>query len=72
MFGDEPNYPTGKGTVTLIEPKTPMGSTAFGNPSVAIVDRPDEKGKAIVISYTIFAEGGKGNEIGPVLYYFNI
>ena len=71
-FGDKNAYPTGNGTFSLIQPKTSGLSTSFGNPSIAVVDRPSGNGKAIVISYTIFSEGAGVGEAGPLLYYFNL
>ena len=62
----------GDGSFVPITPKTPTGSTAFGNPAITVVDSPTGPGKAIVISYFLFAEGAKPGEAGSLLYYFNL
>lgn len=71
-FGEKYNYPTGVGTLIPIYPKTPGGSTSFGNPSISIVDSPDGRDKIIVISYFVFSEGAAPGEGGSLLYYFPV
>jgi hypothetical protein len=77
-FNETTAYPTGAGTVTKLAPQTPGASYSFGNPSVSVVDRPNGGGKALVVTYTVFAEGAGRNpttgesETGTLIYYFNI
>jgi hypothetical protein len=71
-FGDPYNYPTGRGTMIKLSPQTPGGSRSFGNPSVAIVDRPEGGGKAMVVSYFLFSQGAAPGEGGPLIYYYHI
>lgn len=71
-FTETTAYPTGAGTVTPLSPLTPSGSTAFGNPSIAVVDRPSGGGKALVVSYYLFGQGAAPGEAGSLIYYFNI
>ncbi|MEO1222107.1 MAG: hypothetical protein AAFY42_12260, partial [Pseudomonadota bacterium] len=71
-FGDPYNYPTGQGTMTTLSPQTPRGSRSFGNPSVAIFDRPGGGGKAMVVNYYLFNEGAGSGEAGSLIYYYHI
>ncbi|WP_313539068.1 hypothetical protein [Sphingomonas sp.] len=64
--------PDGSGTIVPIAPQTPGGNTAFGNPSISVVDDPAGRGKAVVISYFLFSERAKNGEAGRLLYYFRL
>lgn len=71
-FDDSAAYPTGNGTISLLQPQTAQGSTSFGSPTISVVDSPTGSGKVLVVSYIIFAEGAKPGEAGTLIYYYNV
>jgi hypothetical protein len=57
----------GRGSTQMLNVRTHAGSTSIGNPTIGLMDvsgRP-----AVVVTLYLFAEGAKGAEDGPLLYY---
>lgn len=62
--------PNGSGRVQMLSPKTPGGSTAFGNPSFSIVKCPnDPLNKCLFVSYFLFGEGAAPGEGGSCIFF---
>lgn len=76
--GGEAFPPSGAGQIQMLKPITDKGSTAFGNPSVQLVNCPGSAltsnnvtltGSCAFVSYFIFSEGAAPGEAGPVAFY---
>jgi hypothetical protein len=48
--------------------RTPAGSRAFGNPAITMLTDPAGR-RALFVSIYVFAQGARGREAGPLIYY---
>lgn len=70
----EPLPPTGAGTPYQLAVRTDKGSTAFGNPSVVVLQCPGGRdgGQCVFVSYFIFGEGAAPGEAGNLVFYHRL
>jgi len=62
-------YTDGTGAITPLSPRTDKGSTAFGNPSFAVVKCPAQPQNCLFVSYFLFSEGAQPGEAGSCTFY---